>query len=128
MAAISCSMGGCTNFFVDDDIVKEMKSQLKSETANPLPVCPEYWQGGPQPQDTNQKPPTDEGKHASSKKPPHQSIIGCDDTSLFLKKAAETKKEKKKPPYNTDNIPKVSLIVAFFLNMHCHHLNPYRLQ
>jgi hypothetical protein len=124
MAAISCSMGGCTNFFVEDDIVKEMVDQLKSETANPLPVCPGYWQGGAQPQDTNQKPPADEGKHAPSKKPPCQSIISCDDTGLFLKKAAATKKEKKEPPYNTNNVPKVSLIVAFFLNMHCHHLNP----
>ncbi len=94
MAAILCSMGGCTNFFVDDDIVKEMKSQLKSETANPLPMCPGYWHGGAQPQDANQMPPADKGKHAPSKKPSCQSIIGCNDTGLFLKKAAETKKEK----------------------------------
>jgi hypothetical protein len=95
MAAISCSMGGCTNFFVNDDIVEEMKGQLKSETANLLPVCPGYWQGGAQLQDADQKPPADKGKHAPSKKPPCQSIIGCNDTGLFLKKAAVTKKEKR---------------------------------
>jgi hypothetical protein len=39
MAAILCSMGGCTNFFVDDGIVEEIVDQLKSETANPLPPC-----------------------------------------------------------------------------------------
>jgi hypothetical protein len=42
MAAILCSIGGCTNFFVDDDIVEEIVDQLKSETADPLPVCPGY--------------------------------------------------------------------------------------
>jgi hypothetical protein len=106
-------MGGCTNFFVNDDIAKEIVDQLKSETANPLPVCPGYWQGA-QPQDVNQKPPADKQKHAPSKKPPCQSIIGCNDTGLFLKKAVATKKEKKKLPYNTNNVSKVSLIVAFF--------------
>ena len=36
-----------------------------------------------------------------------------------------TKKERKKTLYkNSANLPKVSLIVAFFLNTHCHHLNP----
>ncbi len=113
MAAISCSMGGCTNFFVDNDIVEVIVNQLKSKTVDPLPVCPGYRQGA-QPQDVNQKPPADKQKHAPLKKPLCQSIIGCDDTGLFLKKAVATKMGKKKPPYNTNNIPMVSLIVAFF--------------
>ncbi len=93
--ALSCSMGGCTNFFVDDAIVAEIFDQLKSETADPLPVCPQYWQGGAQPQDVNQKPPADKQKHAPLKKPPCQSIIGCGDTGLFLKRAVAMKKEKR---------------------------------
>ena len=47
--------------------------------------------------DIDQKPPADEGKHAPLKKTPCQSIIGCDDTGIFLKKAPiVTKMERKK--------------------------------
>jgi hypothetical protein len=75
--------------------------------------------------DIDQKPPSDEGKHAPLKKTPCQSIIGCDNTGIFLKKAPlVTKMERKKTRYkNSANPPKVRLIVAF-LYMHCHHLNP----
>jgi hypothetical protein len=59
MAALSCSMGGCTNFFVDDANVAKIVDKLKSKTADPLPVSPGYWQGGAHPQDVNQKPPAD---------------------------------------------------------------------
>ncbi len=58
-------MGGCTNFFVDDANVAEIVDKLKSETANPLPVCPGYWQGGAQPQDVDQKPPADKQKRTT---------------------------------------------------------------
>jgi hypothetical protein len=85
-------MGGCTNFFIDDAIVAEIVNKLKSDTANPLPVCPGYWQGGAQLQDIDQKPPADKQKRVPLKKPPCQSIIGCGDTSLFLKKAVAMKK------------------------------------
>ena len=76
-------------------------------------------------QDADQKPPADKGKHAPLKKTPFQSIIGCDQTGIFMKKApiVETKKERKKPLYNTDNIPKVNLIVAFYSK---HALTPYK--
>ena len=75
--------------------------------------------------DIDQKPPADEGKHAPLKKTPCQSIIGCDDTGIFLKKAPiVTKMERKKMLYkNSASLLKVSLIVAF-LYTHCHHLNP----
>jgi hypothetical protein len=70
--------------------------------------------------DIDQKPPANEGKHAPLKKTPCQSIISCDDTGIFLKKAPiVTKKERKKMLYkNSANLPKVSLIVAFFLYTH----------
>ena len=100
--------------------------QLKiDEATNPHPVCSWYEQGSADPQDTNQKPPADKGKHATLKKTPFQSIIGCNDTGIFLKKAQKTtNKEKTKMVYNNaEALRKVSLIVAFFLNTtHCHHL------
>jgi hypothetical protein len=113
--------------FVHDANEKEMIGQLKiDEATNPPPKCSGFGRGGAHPQDADQKPPADEGKHAPLKKTPCQSIIGCDDTGIILKKAPIlTKKERKKTLYkNADNPPKVSLIVAFFLNTHCHHLNP----
>ena len=69
------------------------------------------------------RPPADKGKHATLKKTPFQSIIGCDDTGIFLKKAPiVTKMERKKTLYkNSASLPKVSLIDAF-LYTHCHHL------
>jgi hypothetical protein len=68
--------------------------------------------------DIDQKPPADEGKHAPLKKTPCQSIIGCDDTGIFLKKAPiVTKMERKKMLYkNSASLPKVSLIVAFSIH------------
>jgi hypothetical protein len=100
--------------------------QLKiDEATNPHPVCSGFEQGSADLQDADQKPPADEGKHAISKKTPFQSIIGCNDTGIFLKKAPiSTKKERTKMVYkNTEALPKVSLIVAFFQNTaHCHHL------
>jgi len=100
--------------------------QLKiDEATNPHPVCSGYEQGSADPQDADQNPPADEGKHATSKKTPFQSIIGCNDTGILLKKAPKTtKKERTKMVYNNaEALPKVSLIVAFFLNTtHCHHL------
>ena len=100
--------------------------QLKiDEATNPPPVCSGFEQGIADPQDANKKPPADKGKHATLKKTPFQSIIGCDDTGIFLKKAPiATKKERTKTLYkNAEAVPKVSLIVAFFLNTtHCHHL------
>ncbi len=99
--------------------------QKIDEATNPHPVCSGYEQGSADPHDADQKPPADEGKHATSKKTPFQSIIGCDDTGIFLKKAPKTtKKERTKMVYNNAEAPpKVSLIVAFFLNTtHCHHL------
>jgi hypothetical protein len=110
--------------FVHDANEKEMIAQLKiDEATNPPPVCSEFGQGGVHPHVANQKPPAKEGKHAPLKKTPCQSIIGCDNTGIFLKKAPiVTKKERKKTLYkNADDLPKVSLIVAFFLNTHCHH-------
>ncbi len=96
MAALSGSSGGCTKFFVDNAIVADMVCQQKSdETANPPPVCSGFGQGGAQPHGADQKQPANEGKHAPSKKTPCQSIIGCNDTGIFLKKApVATKKEK----------------------------------
>ncbi len=91
--------------------------QLKiDEATNPPPVCSGFEQGIADPQDANQKPPADKGKHATSKKTPFQSIIGCDDTGIFLKKAPiATKKERTKTLYkNAEALPKVSLIIAFF--------------
>jgi hypothetical protein len=99
--------------------------QLKiDEATNPPPVCSGFEQGIADPQDTNQKPPADEGKHATLKKTPFQSIIGCSNAGIFLKKAPiVTKKERTKTLYkNAEALLKVSLIVAFFLNRHCHHL------
>ncbi len=58
--------------------------QLKiDEDANPHPVCSGYEQGSADPQDDDQKPPANKGKHATSKKTPFQSIIGCNDTGIF---------------------------------------------
>jgi hypothetical protein len=34
--------------------------------------------------DIDQKPPSNKGKHDPLKKTPCQSIIGCDDTSIFF--------------------------------------------
>ena len=104
------------------------KGQLKiDEATNPHPLCSGYEQGSADPQDADQKPPADKGKHATSKKTPFQSIIGCNDTGILLKKAPKmTKKERTKMACNNAKaLPKVSLIVAFFLNTthsHCHHL------
>ena len=112
--------------FVHDANVKIRQLKI-DESTNPPPVCSGFERGaGAYPQDINQKPPADEGNHAPLKKTPCQSIIGCDDTGIFLKKAPiVTKKERKKTLYkNSANLPKVSLIVAFYLNTHCHHLNP----
>jgi hypothetical protein len=91
--------------------------QLKiDEATNPPPVCSGFGQGGAHPQDADQKPPADKGKHAPLKETPFQSIIGCNNTGIFLKKAPiETEKERKKALYkNAEDLPKVSLIVAFF--------------
>ncbi len=99
--------------------------QKIDEATNPHPACSGYEQGSADPHDADQKPPANEGKHATSKKTPFQSIIGCDDTGIFLKKAQKTtKKERTKMVYNNAEAPpKVSLIVAFFLKTtHCHHL------
>ena len=93
--------------------------QLKiDEATNPHPMCSGYEQGSTDPQDADQKPPADEGKHATLKKTPFQSIIGCNDTGIFLKKAPKTtKKERTNMVYNNAKaLPKVSLIVAFLLN------------
>ena len=79
-------------------------------------MCSGFGRGGAHTQDADQKPPADEGKHAPLKKTLFQSIIGCDPI-------VETKKERKKPLYNTDNIPKVNLIVAFYSK---HALTPYK--
>ena len=58
--------------------------QLKiDEATNPHPVCSGYEKGSADPQDADQKPPADKGKHATSKKTPFQYIIGCDDTGIF---------------------------------------------
>jgi hypothetical protein len=71
--------------------------QLKIDDAtNPYPVCSGYEQGTADPQDANQKPPANKGKHATSKKTPFQSIIGCNDTGIFLKKAPKTTKRKER--------------------------------
>ncbi len=96
MAALSGSSGGYTKFFVDNAIVADMVCQQQSdETAHPPPVYSGFGRGGAQPQDADQKQPANEGKHAPSKKTPCQSIIGCNDTGIFLKKApVATKKEK----------------------------------
>ena len=99
--------------------------QLKIDEATNLhPVCSGFEHGSADPQDADQKPPANEGKHATSKKTPFQSIIGCDDTGIFLKKAPiATKKERTKTLYkNAEALPKVSLIIAFFYDTHCHNL------
>jgi hypothetical protein len=98
--------------FVHDANVKI--GQLKiDEATNPPPMGSGFGPGGAHPQDANQKPPANKGKQ---KKTPFQSIIGCDDTSIFLKKAPiATKKERTKMLCkNSADLPKVSLIVAFF--------------
>jgi hypothetical protein len=86
------------------------------EAANPPPVCSGLGQGGAHPQEANQKPPADEGKHAPLKKTPCQSIIGCNNTGIFFKKAPiVTKNERKKTLYkNAEDLLKVCLIVEFF--------------
>jgi len=65
------------------------------EATNPHPVCSGYEQGSTDPQDADQKPPADEGKHATLKKTPFQSIIGCDDTGIFFEEGSKNDQKGK---------------------------------
>jgi hypothetical protein len=82
--------------------------QLKiDEATNPHPVCSGFEQGSADPQDANQKPPANEGKHATLKKSPFHSIIGCNDISNFFEEGSysdqkgknkDTVQERRGPP------------------------------
>ena len=53
----------------------------------------------------------------------YQSIIGCNNTGLFVKKQEIEKKDKKKPTYDSKDIPKVHTFSFFLLSLLVQRLN-----
>ena len=53
----------------------------------------------------------------------YQSIIGCNNTGLFVKKQEIEKKDKKKPTYNSKDIPKVHTFSFLLLSLLVQRLN-----
>ncbi len=103
VAAAAVKLG--TRFEVEDNEVE----RLKKET------CEGHWQHD----DANIQDNSAADQNEDRKPPPlpqkksYQSIIGCDNTGLFVKKQEIEKKDKKKPTYNSKDIPKVHTFSFF---------------
>ena len=93
--------------------------RLKKET------CEGHWQHD----DANIQDNSAADQNEDRKPPPlpqkksYQSIIGCDNTGLFVKKQEIEKKDKKKPTYDSKDIPKVHTFSFFLLSLLVQRLN-----